>query len=155
MSRVTTPTRADVPVRSSRALTRRWAGVLQPPVFARRSLWLAWLGADGRQSPVVVPVDDLPIRPDQRRLTGLLDIHRQVTDHLTDADVHLAMALCRPGEPVATTDDAAWAAALREVLDGALDTWSLHLAAGGRVEPLVEAPAFFVRVSARSGDGLR
>ncbi len=156
VSRVTTPTLADVPVRSSLALTRRWASVLQPPVFGRRSLWLAWLGADGRQSPVVVPVDDLPLRPDRRRLAGLLDVHRQVADHLGGLDVHLALALCRPGEPVATADDDAWASALHELLDDALDgTWSLHLAAGGRVEPLVEAPTFFVRVAQRAGEGHR
>ena len=153
---MSTPVLADVPVRSSLTLTRRWVSVLQPPVFARRSLWLAWLGADGRQSPIVLPVDGVPVEPDHRLLTGLLDVHRQVTDHLGGDDSHLALALCRPGEPVQTEDDSKWTDALHEVLDDALDgTWSLHLAAGGRVEPLVEAPSFFVRAAARAGDGLR
>ncbi len=156
MSGVTTPSLTDVPIRSSLALTRRWADVLQPPVFGRRSLWLTWLGTDGLQAPLVVPIDDLPVRPDRPRIAGLLDVHRQVADHLGDADAHLAMALCRPGEPVATADDTAWASALHELLDDVLDgTWSLHLAAAGRVEPLVDAPSFFARVAARSGDGLR
>ncbi len=153
MSGVTTPSLTDAPIRSSLALTRRWVEVLRPPVFGRRSLWLTWLDADGRQPPLVVPVDDVPVRPDRRVLAGLLDVHRQVADHLGDADAHLAMALCRPGEPVAAGDDTAWAAALHELLDDALDgTWSLHLAAGGRVESLVEAPSFFARVT---GDGAR
>ncbi|MEX5718597.1 hypothetical protein [Geodermatophilus maliterrae] len=70
------------------------------------------------------------------------------------------MALRRPGEPVETEDDAEWAGALHEVLDDALDgTWSLHLAAGGRIEPLVESPGFFVRVGRatvrRAGGHLR
>ena len=153
MSGVTTPSLTDVPIRSSLALTRRWVDVLQPPVFSRRSLWLTWLGADGRQAPLVVPIDDLPVEPDRRRLGSLLDVHRQVADHLADPDAHLAMALCRPGKPVATTDDTAWAATLHALLDDALDgTWSLHLAAGGGVEPLVDAPSFFARVTE---DGVR
>jgi hypothetical protein len=156
VSRVTTPTLADVPVRSSLALTRRWTALLQPPTSAGRSLWLTWLGPDGRQSPVLLPVDDVPAVPDRRLLSGLLDLHAEVAPHLGGDDVHLAMALSRPGEPVQTEHDAAWACALHDVLDDALDaTWSLHLAAGGRVEPLVEASSFFVRVAARLGDGPR
>jgi hypothetical protein len=153
VSGVTTPSLTDAPIRSPLALTRRWVEVLQLPVFDSRSLWLTWFGADGRQAPIVVPVDDLSVRPDRRVLAGLLDVHRQVAGHLGDAEAHLAMALCRPGEPVATDADDAWASALYDVLDDALDgTWSLHLAAGGRVEPLVEAPSFFSRVT---GDGVR
>ena len=156
MSGVTTPSLTDAPIRSPLALPRRWVEVLRPPVFGRRSLWLTWLDTDGRQPPLVVPVDDLPVRPDRRRLAGLLDVHRQVADHLGSSDVHLALALCRPGEPVATADDDAWTSALHELLDDALDgTWSLHLAAVGRVEPLVEAPSFFVRVAQRAGEGHR
>jgi hypothetical protein len=46
-----------------------------------------------------------------------------------------------------TEDDDGWVPAFHEVLDSALDgSWSLHLAAGGRVESLVEAPTFFVRM---------
>jgi hypothetical protein len=52
------------------------------------------------------------------------------------------MALCRPGRPDITDDDDAWVDALSEVLDDQIDgTWSLHLAAGGTVIPLVGLPA--------------
>ncbi|MGY1665948.1 hypothetical protein [Geodermatophilus sp. SYSU D00696] len=148
---MTTPLLADVPVRSSLALTRRWVSLLQPLTFGRRSLWLTWLGADCRQSPVLLPVDDVPALPDRRLLTGLLEVHREVATHLTGDGVHLAAALCRPGEPEAVEDDHEWADALHEVLDDSLDgTWSLHLAAGGRVEPLVDVPRSFLRrVSSR------
>ncbi len=142
-----------MPVRSSLALTRRWVTLLAPPSFSRRSLWLTWLGPDGRQAPVVLPVDDVAVAPDRRLLSGLLDVHSEVATHLTGDGVHLAMALCRPGEPVETEDDAEWVCALHEVLDDALDgTWSLHLAAGGRVEPLVDVPGSFLR---RVADGAR
>lgn len=160
MCRVTTPALADVPVRSSLALTRRWVDLLSPLSLSGHTLWLAWLGPDGRQSPVLVPVEDIPAQLDRQLIPRLLDVHSEVASHLTGDDVHLAMALCRPGEAVPTEDDDEWACAFHEVLDSALDgSWSLHLAAGGRVEPLVEAPTFFARMgwatARRAEDGLR
>jgi hypothetical protein len=158
--RVTTPALADVPVRSSLALTRRWVHLLSPLSSSGRTLWLAWLDPDGRQSPVLAPVEDIPARADRRLAAGLLHVHDEVANQLPGDDVHLAMALCRPGEPAPTEDDDEWVSAFHEVLDSALDgSWSLHLAAGGRVEPLVEAPTFFARMgwatARRADDGLR
>ena len=55
--------------------------------------------------------------------------------------VHLAMALCRPGPPAVLPDDAVWAEGLREKVGAHVDgTWSLHLAAGGSVLPIVNPP---------------
>ena len=59
---MTTPPLAQVPVRSAAELTPRWADLLDPPVFAVRSLWLSWLHEDGTTLPVVMPVDDVPRR---------------------------------------------------------------------------------------------
>ena len=127
------------PVRSAAELTRRWATVLAPPVFGARSLWLAWFDPDGAMLPVVVPVDDLPLLPDHGVLRGLLALHDAVTERTDCVDGHLAMALCRPGPPLVTAEDDEWAEALREDLDSGIDgSWSLHLAAGGSVLPLVE-----------------
>jgi hypothetical protein len=43
---------------------------------------------------------------------------------------------------VVSDSDDEWVDALSEVFDGLVgQTWSLHLAAGGRVEQLVEPPA--------------
>jgi hypothetical protein len=158
--RVTTPSLADVPVCSSLALTLRWVSLLSPLSFTGRTLWLAWLGPDGRQSPVLAPVEDIPVAADRHLTAGLLDVHAEVARSIVGDDVHLAMALARPGEPVPTEDEDEWAGAFHDVLDGALDgSWSLHLAAGGRVESLVDAPSSFVQVGRatahRSGGGLR
>ena len=137
---MTTPPLAQVPVRSAAELTRRWADLLDPPVFAARSLWLMWLAPDGRSLPLVVPVDDLPAAPDPLTLRGLVDFHETLTEDLDLA--HLAMALCRPGHATITADDDEWAEGLHAVLDDAIEsTWSLHLAAGGRIVPVVEPPA--------------
>jgi hypothetical protein len=138
---MTTPALSEVPVRSALALTRRWVALLQPPTFRTRSLWLAWFDAEGRQSPVLMPVDDLPVTPDPSMFESLRLLNETVVSAQLGDDGHLAMALCRPGEAVATEDDDEWVDALSEIFDGLVDqTWSLHLAAGGRVEPLVEAP---------------
>ncbi|WP_369140996.1 hypothetical protein [Modestobacter versicolor] len=139
---MTTPL-SDVPVRSAADLTRRWHTVLAPPVFGGRSLWLAWFDRDGRMLPVVVPVDELPRLPDHETLRGLLSLHDAVTEQTDCADGHLAIALCRPGTGVLTADDDEWAEALREDLDDGIDgTWSLHLAAGGSVLPVVAPPSW-------------
>lgn len=140
----TTPPLADVPIRSADELTRRWITLLDPPVFGARSLWLSWFGADGRMLPVVVPVDELPLVPEPATLMGLRQLHDSITAEQLGGDGHLAMALCRSGEPLITEDDDEWAEALRSMLDdGQIDgSWSLHLAAGGRVVPLVEAPSW-------------
>jgi hypothetical protein len=136
----TTPPLADVPIRTADDLTRRWELLLRPPVFRARSLWLCWLGTDGRMLPVVVPVDDLPVVPDPGLLMGLREVHDGIVEAHLDGEGHLAMALCRPGAPEITEDDDEWAEEFRTMLDdGQIDgTWSLHLAAGGSVVPLVD-----------------
>ena len=136
---MTTTPLAQLPVRSATDLTRRWHTVLAPPVFGARSLWLAWFDTAGLMLPVVMPVDDLPRRPRHESLIGLLALHDAVTEQSDCADGHLALALCRPGRSVVTASDDEWAEALREDLDSGVDgSWSLHLAAGGTVFPLVE-----------------
>jgi hypothetical protein len=139
-----TPPLAHVPIRSADALTDRWTMLLDPPVFGARSLWLTWLGADGRMLPVVIPVDDLPLVPHPALVTNLRDVHDSIVGEHLGGEGHLAMALCRPGDPRISADDDEWAEALRSALDdGQIDgSWSLHLAAGGGVVPLVPAPSW-------------
>ena len=137
---MTTPELARVPVRSPLALTRRWVALLAPPIFSARSLWLTWLDDSGLMLPLVIPIDDVPLGPDDWVLRGILQMHDTVIAQRGVA--HLALALCRPGEAVLTEDDDEWVEALREELDDAIDeTWSLHLAAGGAVVPVVDYPA--------------
>ena len=141
---MTTPELASVPVRSSVALTRRWVALLAPPVFGARSLWLSWLGTDGCMLPVVVPVDDLPVVPDPALVMGLRQVHDSILEEHLGGDGHLAMALCRPGQPEITEDDDEWAEALRDALDDQIvGTWSLHVAAAGSIHPLVDPPEGF------------
>ena len=135
---MTTPPLADAPIRSAADLADRWRSLLDPPEFAGRSLWLTWIGRDGRQLPVVVPVDELPRAPDPVLLVELREVHTRVQHDQLGGAGHLALALCRPGTAEVTEDDDAWVEALRSVLDDG--AWSLHLAAAGRIVPLVDGP---------------
>jgi hypothetical protein len=138
----TTPPLADVPIRSADELTQRWTVLLDPPIFGARSLVLTWLDAEGRMLPILMPIDDIPRNPDAELLEGLRRVHIGVAaSHLPDGG-HFAIALCRPGGPEVTRDDDVWAEALCEALDGMPQPyWSLHLATGGTIVPLVNLPA--------------
>jgi hypothetical protein len=134
------PELLQTPVRSAVELTARWADMLEPPVFGARQLWLAWVGDDGLMLPIVTPIDDIPLRPEPDLLPGLRSLHEAVAGSQAGR-MHLALALCRPGRPAVLPDDAAWAEALREEVGAHVDgTWSLHLAAGGSVLPIVNPP---------------
>ena len=139
-----TPALADVPISSADELTNRWIVLLNPPVFGVRSLWLSWLGSDGRMLPIVIPIDDIPLVPEPAMLMGLRQMHDTVLEEHLDGNGHLAMSLCRPGGPRVRGDDELWIDALRSMLDdGQIDgSWSLHLGAGGEVTALVEAPSW-------------
>ena len=135
---MTTPATASAPVRSAAELTDRWRTLLDPPLFRARALWLTWFDSAGRQSPVVVPVEDLPQTPDPASYAGFRGLNGAVVDSM-GRGCHLAMALCRPGAATVRDSDDEWVAAFAEVFDGLVDqTWSLHLAASGEVLPLVE-----------------
>jgi hypothetical protein len=138
-----TPPLADVPIRSAEELTARWADMLDPPVFGAHSLWLSWLDHEGLALPVVLPVEDVPPVPEAAMLEGLRQLHLGVAADRLSRGGHLAMALCRPGRPTVTKYDDAWVDGLREALDDLPpgQTWSLHLAGGGSVLPLVDLPS--------------
>lgn len=137
---MTTPQGIDSPVRTPDELTDRWATILEPPVFGIRSLWLLWLD-DGHPLPLVIPVDDIPRRPQRATLGNLEQMASMVAGSEVTGSAHLAIALCRPGVAVVDADDVSWAEALREALVPFDGTWSLHLAAGGAVVPMIGLPA--------------
>src|SRR3954469_19854164 len=138
---MTKPPLAAAPIRSAAELADHWTALLDPPIFGSRSIWLMWLQDDGRPLELIIPMEDLPRLPDHPMLFGLLSLHEAVSDTHLDGGGHLAMALCRPGRPEITEDDDAWVDALSEVLDDRIDgSWSLHLAAGGRVTALIGLP---------------
>jgi hypothetical protein len=136
---MTKPPLANVPVRTAEDLTRRWHVLLEPPVFSARSLWLTWFD-NGLMLPVVIPIDDIPTRPDPEMLTNLVHVCESIAESHVGGECHVGLALCRPGERRVTRDDEAWAAGLRSAFASSEATWSLHLAAGGSIVPMVAMP---------------
>jgi hypothetical protein len=136
---MTKPPLADVPVRTAEELTQRWEKLLEPPVFTARSLWLTWLD-DGLMLPVVIPVDDVPAVPDRLLLANVAQVNESIVESHCVGTAHFALALCRPGRVKVSKDDEAWERGLAEAFLTASGTWSLHLAAGGTVVPMVDLP---------------
>lgn len=136
---MTKPPLADVPVRTAEELTQRWEQLLDPPVFPGRSLWLTFLD-DGLMTSVVIPVDDVPAVPDRPFLANLAEVSASLVGTLCTGTAHVATALCRPGRVRVTEDDEAWERGLGEAFLTTSGTWSLHLAAGGSVVPMVDLP---------------
>jgi hypothetical protein len=137
---MTKPPLLESPVRTPAELTARWAAILQEPTFGLRSLWLVWLD-DGYQVPLVMPIDEIPRRPQREMLANLEQMVTMVAETEVIGSAHLAVALCRPGAPEVDADDVSWAEALREALAPFDGTWSLHLAAGGEVTPMIDLPS--------------
>lgn len=124
------------PITDVDGLRQRWRSLMGVGGFGRRSLWLIYLDADGAQLPIVMPIDDVPARPDRTLLDNLGAILRQVRD--ADKHVHsVALLLSRPGTDSATAADWTWAREVQRVLTrSGVPTWPLHLATGDTVQRL-------------------
>lgn len=119
-------------IRSDADLTRLWRDMMGPGGFAVRSLWHVFFGADAGMLPLVLPIDDLPNRPDDLLLTNLGHVMQEV---MADSDAAtLAVLLSRPGPAGMTADDRAWARALRGAFGPERCPWPIHLATAGRIQ---------------------
>lgn len=136
----------DAPlVRSTEDLRQRWRSIFGTGGFIR-SLWLMGLTADGRQLPVIIPIDNLP-----RRLwpPGLIQIGELLSLMVSD-DATVAMALTCPWAPGHrdgfSRDDRRLAADIQSGVESARAqgawpwrTWPLHMARDGVVEAVEES----------------
>jgi hypothetical protein len=82
-----------------------------------RQLWILFVDGDGRQSPVVVPIAEVPHRPERRGLAGLARVlaglrAELVTEHGPGAVIIVRE---RTGADAVLDADREWAAALAEV----------------------------------------
>lgn len=99
--------------------------------FGRRSLWLIFLDEDGRQSDLIVPIDDIPMLPDPRDVGAITDLIARIRDEVGVAEV--PMLISRPGPSEMTEGDRRWAAALTAALRDQHPQWPIHLATRGRL----------------------
>lgn len=119
-------------VRTATDLFALWEGLMGGRGFATSSVWIAFLDADHRVQPVLVPVDDIPAEPHPRFVRNLTRIVADLVDTGTAASA--ALLLSRPGPPAMSEADRRWARALADALGPELAVWPLHLATSGRIQ---------------------
>jgi hypothetical protein len=118
----------DTLIRNSDDLQELWRSLMGDGGFSRRSVWLLFLDAAGRPSPVLVPIDDIPRRPVPIFLDNLRHIARELIGSQDVAS--MALLLSRPGSKTMSEEDRAWARALREVSS----QWPIFLAVADSIQ---------------------
>ena len=110
-ARPTAPELLAVPVITDRDVLGRVAAIISPAARRYRTLWLFFLHRDGIQANLVVPIDDLPERPEAdvignvcyvaaqsiaqapSLLSVIITLGRPGTVRRTDTDRHLLRTL--------------------------------------------------------------
>jgi hypothetical protein len=112
-SGMTPQTPQETLIRNNQDLESLWRSLMGDGGFSRRSVWLLFLGPDGRPTPTLVPIDDIPPRPVSQFQENLRYITRELVG--TQDIASIAMLLSRPGPATMTDEDRAWARALHEI----------------------------------------
>jgi hypothetical protein len=100
-----------VPVITDTDVLRRVDCLLDHASRSRRSLWLLFLSGEGVQLPAVIPIDDVPDRPEPQLVSNLCGVISDVLDDVAPGG-SAVVALTRPGEETVTADDRRWFHAL-------------------------------------------
>jgi hypothetical protein len=81
-----------------------------------RQLWIMFVDGDGRQAPVILPISDIPLRPEARVIDNLAAVMAGMcTDLATDVGGgSVVLTLERIGRDAVLAGDRQWAYALRE-----------------------------------------
>lgn len=108
-----------ITVSDAGGLARFWGALLGPGPFARRTLWLAVLGVDGRPVPVTVPIDDIPQVPGRQHVDTIAPVLATLAGYGS-----VVALIARPGAAAVHEDDRRWA----EVLTPQAPRWPVCLA---------------------------
>ncbi len=115
------------PVHTQADLWRHWRALMGPLGFSERLLWVILLTAEGRVTPVVQQVEDLPRLPDPGLLDPLMSVIGQVCGELGEGTA--AVLLSRPGGAGITPAGRTWAQQLSDAAAAAdVRLWPVHLA---------------------------
>ncbi len=103
-----------------------------------RRLWLMFVDGDGRQAPVVMPIDSVPAVPDPGLMGGLGEVLAGfLPDLATDRAGSVILTYERLGPDEVLAIDVAWADALRRTCRGAgVEVRGLFLSTRGGVRRL-------------------
>jgi hypothetical protein len=89
-------------VRTDEDVRRRWRSLMGECGFGCSSLWIVWYTADGRQLPLVMPIDDLPPVLETATLQNLIRI---LAAPASMGAASVALAFSRPGPATLTAID--------------------------------------------------
>ena len=116
-------------IRNDSELADFWSGLMATADSGGRTLWAILIAAGGAVLPTIIPIDDIPARPDRKLLAGLAQVLSQVGQ---EQGASVALLVSRPGPMAMTEDDRRWARALRGIAGGR--QWPVHLATSNRVQ---------------------
>lgn len=93
-----------VPVITDGDVLARVAAIIEPAARRQRSLWLFFLERDSRQANLVVPIDDVPERPEAAALANVCHVASESIAHAPRI-LSVIIALSRPGTIRRTESD--------------------------------------------------
>jgi hypothetical protein len=125
------------PVRTDLDIYHVWRLLMGPLDFGCRRLWVTFTDGDGRCSPVVPQIEDVPPQADVESCQGLMTMLDHVRDFFAGGAV--ALLYTRPGRRPMNDDDRSWARSLtRAAREAEIPLWPVHFA--NDAELLVFAP---------------
>jgi hypothetical protein len=102
------------PIRTQLDLHTHWRALMGPLGFSKRTLWLMFVGPDGRVDVPLTQIDLVPAQPEQRLLDQLLGTCAQILEHDLPNGTTVAFLRSRPGAGPVVDEDVAWATGLRD-----------------------------------------
>lgn len=90
-------------------LHRHWRALMGELGFSRSRLYVQIFYGDGRCTPVLLDVADLPDLPDASSSDRLMQFCAQAVDDLGDPAARVALLYARPGTARRRASDVAWA----------------------------------------------
>ena len=115
------------PVRTDRDIYHVWRLLMGPLGFGRRRLWVTLTDSDGRVSPVLPQIEDVPPRTSPAECDGLMTMLDGVRPFFTGGAV--ALLYSRPGRRPMDDDDRSWARSLvRAARRAEIPLWPVHFA---------------------------
>lgn len=103
-ARPAAPELLAVPVVTDGDVLARVAAIIEPAARRQRSLWLFFLERDSRQANLVVPIDDVPERPEAAALANVCHVASESIAHAPRI-LSVIIALSRPGTIRRTESD--------------------------------------------------
>jgi len=105
----------------------------------RCQLWLMLLDGSGRQLPILIPIEDIPLRPEPGEMTPLAaGIGAMLAQNAPGGSVVLALE--RPGSAELTAPDQAWARELTAAFGKIMTITGMFVAHDEGVSVLADGP---------------